>query len=165
MLRTAESDIAFAHEQRTLSVPSSASKIEGRVERRASPRTPFGRSALLHFGEQSEQVIICDLTREGCRIETEVELDANAAVSIGIPGVGPTPGRIIWMSERGFGCAFERPLQPGAITAAFSRNPTSSGPWKVGARTRVGIVVGAITASWVLVGGCVLGVICSGGLT
>lgn len=157
--------VATTHGRRVLAKPGRASQVDDRPERRASPRTPFGHPAVLQFEDQSTQVTICDLTREGCRIETEVELGANMVVSIGIPGIGHTSGRIIWKSDREFGCAFDRSLQPGAITAAFSHNPTSSRMWKLGARARISIFVGAVTTSWVLVGGCVLGIIYSGKLT
>ena len=144
---------------------ASAHALKSRTDARASERLPLDRAGVLRTAEQSIPIRIADLTREGCRIETEAEFAPGASVVVGIAGVGPTPGRMIWRGERGYGCAFDRSLPPGAVTAAFSPSniahfpgrpdmPEAPRATKLSGRARLGVLVGGIAASWGMVAVC-----------
>ncbi len=131
------------------------------VERRSTPRLPIGLQGVVRAENQSATAVLRDLTRDGCRLETECDLAPDLHVSIGIPGIGPTSGRIVWKSEREFGCVFDQCLPSGAITAAFS-GPTARRNNKFSGPAQIGIFVGVITTSWLAIAGCVLAFIYSG---
>ncbi len=91
------------------------------AENRRSPVRPtLGRIGTLRVdGGDASAIVILDLTREGCRLETDVILAKGGVIAVGIAGVGVTPARAVWRDEHGYGCEFLRPLARGAITAAF----------------------------------------------
>lgn len=92
-------------------------------DRRGFARTMLQRPGTLRMDDAPVASIhIADLTRDGCRIEAAVHLDPWQAVTIGIPGVGQHMARIMWSRDGLHGCAFERPLPSGAVTAAMDDN-------------------------------------------
>lgn len=89
-------------------------------DRRAVDRTDLGRPGTLRIGDVAPtEIVVADLTRDGCRISTEVALSARDIVSIGLPGVGIVTAQIIWYGPSGYGCEFVTQLPSGAVTAAF----------------------------------------------
>lgn len=92
-------------------------------ERRSAERVDIGRPCIVRLADGTAiQARIEDLTREGCRIDTPVPLSARQSISIGIPGVGTVAAQVMWFGDRGYGCAFDRPLPPGSVTAAIDDN-------------------------------------------
>jgi hypothetical protein len=88
---------------------------------RRGERPAYGRTGTLRIGDNAaSEVIVQDLSREGCRIETDAPVTPSMRVLIGLPGVGIVGARVIWHSSKGYGCLFDDPLPPGSITAAFS---------------------------------------------
>ncbi|HEU0066666.1 MAG TPA: hypothetical protein VFQ57_05435 [Sphingomonas sp.] len=144
---------------------------KGQGDRRSAPRERLGRAGTLRIGHAPPiGVMICDLTREGCRIDTATELEPRALVQIGIANVGITPARVVWRGHDGYGCIFDRPLPPGAVTASFKSTNVVEFPGagagtgtaaaqfatKFSRRTQFAVVCGAILCSWAAVAALVL---------
>lgn len=129
-------------------------------DRRAGIRVEVNRQAVLRFGNIVEQVEIENLTRDGCKIRTEAEFPPSAEVSIGLAGIGHTPGRLVWRSASAYGCAFQRPLSAGAVTASelnnvayFGNRPEAESQvaapeTKYSYRKRAGIIGGLTLGLW-----------------
>jgi hypothetical protein len=92
------------------------------IDRRNAPREPIGRVAILREGCHPLEVRLYDLTREGCRIDTERPLVQDSMIRLGIAGIGQVDAQVLWGSEHGYGCKFAIPLRQGAVTAALSCN-------------------------------------------
>jgi hypothetical protein len=93
------------------------------IERRGTERTAVQRPGTLRLADAPAIAIrIADLHRDGCQIDTTVTLEPWQAITIGIPGVGQHDARVMWSRDGTHGCAFERPLPSGAVTAAMSDN-------------------------------------------
>jgi hypothetical protein len=145
-----------------------AAALQDSGERRGQHRGALGRTGVLRLLDTSvapaTEVVIADLTRDGCRIETEATLRSGVAVEIGIPNVGRVTGRLVWHSKRGYGCAFSKRLPSGAVTAAFGPSnvvpfqvdPTDESPLplesrKLSPRNRLLLAVGLNIAIWFFV--------------
>lgn len=90
---------------------------------RSEPRVPLGRSGTLRSENRSQLVIrIADLTRDGCRIETDETLLPDEQITIGIAGVGSVEARVVRRSATGYGCVFMTSLPRGRVSAAFEEN-------------------------------------------
>lgn len=90
--------------------------------RRSDQRTEINRSAVLRFGGGAYDILVADLTREGCRITTSLDLEPGSLVTLGFAGIGHTVGRVVWRDGQSFGCLFEADLPSGAVTAATLNN-------------------------------------------
>ncbi|WP_076072059.1 PilZ domain-containing protein [Sphingomonas montana] len=91
------------------------------ADRRQAARSDYGRTGTLRIADAPPvEVIVQDLNRDGCRIETSQRLVPNLGVAIGLAGVGIVEGKILWHGSQGYGCAFVNRLPAGSITAAFS---------------------------------------------
>lgn len=134
-------------------------------DRRVQARTTIDRPAVLRIGDHVEEVEVNDLTRDGCRITASIDLEPLTRVSIGLAGVGHTPARLIWRSATHYGCAFDRPLPTGAVTASklnnvarldgieLPRTVISHEEVKYSYRARVAIVGGLSGLLWAAIGG------------
>lgn len=91
-------------------------------DRRQALRTPVGRPGVLRIGSARESILIDDITRDGCRIVTDRDLEPEQLVTLGIAGVGTVDAIVAWRSVNAYGCAFTTTLPAGAITAANSAN-------------------------------------------
>lgn len=132
-------------------------------DRRASPRLAFGRQGTLRLpGQAALEIAVSELTRDGCRIHTELALLPHVAVEVGLAHVGLTAGQIVWRSSNGYGCRFNAPLAPGAVTAAQRRSNVT--PFSMVAETAVApsaksapfatlaTLVGLTVGGWALIG-------------
>jgi hypothetical protein len=129
-------------------------------ERRAAVRVELGRRGTLRLGDGAPlDVLISDLTRDGCRIETDAALEPGLAVQIGIAHLGLTPGRIVRRSTSGYGCRFDVPLDAGAVTLASGATNVAAfpgtalpapapAPAKLSPRAQFGAIAGAAVAGW-----------------
>lgn len=128
-------------------------------ERRSSVRPALGRPGTIRIDTGEPIAIrVSDLTRDGCRIETDAELNPDLEVQIGLAHIGLTAGRIVWRSHAQYGCRFNMPLAPGTITAAYGPSnvalfpliaesaPLSRG--KLSPRIRLAILAGLIASTW-----------------
>jgi len=130
-------------------------------ERRINDRTEINRAAVLRIGDQAHPIQVENLTRDGCKIRTDLSLAPGLIVKLGFAGVGSTSARIVWRSTDGYGCAFDESLPPGAVTAALLNNVerlddgatdqpiVSVGDVKWSRRRSAGVVVFSVVALWV----------------
>lgn len=109
-------------------------------ERRGEDRPLLGRSAALRFDDgvttAPAEAMLADLTRDGCRVQTDAALPRDAEIDIEIPNIGWQHARVLWHGPAGYGCAFTVPLPSGAVTAAFGRSNVVAFPLdRVGIRS------------------------------
>jgi hypothetical protein len=129
-------------------------------DRRSAPRVDFGRPGTVRIGDAPPvEASISDLTREGCRLITDATLAPGQQVQVGIAHLGLTAGQIVWYGENGYGCKFDAPLAPGAITRASGpsnvtalhgaiSSTNSAVSTKLGLRARLAVIVGASIVGW-----------------
>ncbi len=92
--------------------------------RRASPRRTLRLQALGTTSSQSAApVVIHDLSRTGLLLETSAELAAGERIDVELPEAGAAQAKVVWSSGRFFGCKFERPIPPAALSSAILRSP------------------------------------------
>lgn len=142
-------------------------------DRRTVERTDLGRQGVLRIDGDMRaiEVTVLDLTREGCRVETSERLAEGTGIEIGIGNLGRMKASVMWSSEGSFGCAFDVPLPPGAITAALSppnivsfpadAQEPASRPFtnKFSPRTRLFLLLGVTAACWLAIGAVVLALV------
>lgn len=134
------------------------------AERRGEPRSSLGRPGTMRIGDAgSIEASITDLTREGCRLIVDIDLAPGQEVQVGIAHLGLIAGRIVWHGEHGYGCQFDTPLLPGAVTLASgpsnvvmlarsqSELPYAAAPVKIGARTRLLVIVAVALFCWSII--------------
>ncbi len=139
---------------------AAASPKLGSDDRRIDARTPVNRAAVLRLADQAYPIQVENLTRDGCKITTALDLAPGLVVTLGLAGVGTTTARIVWRSASGYGCMFEESLAPGAVTAALRNNvayldePTLDHPIvtardvKWSPRARVALIAGVTSLLW-----------------
>lgn len=67
-------------------------------------------------------VAIKDISPQGFLIEAESDaLWVGEVIDIDLPGSGIVTGRVVWASNRYFGCQLNTPISPGAIGATLLR--------------------------------------------
>jgi len=137
---------------------------------RSEERTLLQRRGVLRIDGDVRpyDVVVLDLTREGCRIETNLPIAEGTGIEIGLANIGRVRATAVWQGVEGLGCVFDRPLPSGAITAAqgptnvlsFSGEEMASqqamGPYKLRARTRMMILGGSCLLSWGVIAAGVL---------
>lgn len=132
--------------------------------RRREARVPIGRVAIVRDGDEPVEVRLLDLTREGCRIESEQPLTGDTVLRLGIAGIGPVDAVVRWSDGTDYGCEFTIPLPEGAVTSAIACNVTTLpiaraielrrptvGKWSRPAR--IALLLGIMVGPWVAVGG------------
>ena len=144
------------------------SRARNHAERRSAPRVDFGRPGTLRIGDAPPvEVSVSDLTREGCRLLIDATLEPGQKVQVGIAHLGLTAGQIVWHGAYGYGCKFDVPLAPGAVTRASAPSnvtalhgtilPTNlPGPMKLGPRARLAVIAGASVVGWCAVAAVVM---------
>lgn len=93
------------------------------TDRRIDARVGIQRSAVLRIDPQrSIPVMLVDLTRDGCMIETDAVLGADQRIELGLAGIGTVAARVVRSSTIGYGCEFVERLPSGAVTDASRGN-------------------------------------------
>jgi PilZ domain len=88
--------------------PSGKSRIAERVE------VSFG-AALRQRGASGVSVQIADLSTNGFRVATHLELHPGTDVWLRLPGLEPCHARAVWCRGHYVGCEFVRPLHPAVL--------------------------------------------------
>lgn len=58
---------------------------------------------------------IMDLSTDGFRASTHLQLEKGSDVWLRLPGLEPYQARVMWAKGSFIGCAFERPLHPAVL--------------------------------------------------
>jgi hypothetical protein len=83
---------------------------------RRSPRRPVDMSAALRQrGASGVSVQVLDLSPEGFRAATHLQLPEGTDVWLRLPGLEPYHAKVAWTEGHYIGCAFERPLHPAVV--------------------------------------------------
>ncbi|HKR25236.1 MAG TPA: PilZ domain-containing protein [Allosphingosinicella sp.] len=89
---------------------------------RKSERVPLEVDAgLRQRGGTGVSVQIHDLSTDGFRASTHLNLEPGADVWLRLPGLEPYQARVAWARGLYVGCAFERPLHPAVLEMIVGR--------------------------------------------
>jgi hypothetical protein len=72
-------------------------------------------------GTSAVSVHILDLSTDGFRIDSLLDLQVGMDVWLRLPGLEPTHARVAWTDGYLAGCAFERPLHPAVLDMIIAR--------------------------------------------
>src|SRR6476619_7624656 len=87
------------------------------------------RSLKLGSGAGGEEVTVHVLSLTGALLETSVPMLVGAIFEVELPQVGPIEATVVWNSGEFYGCQFELPIAPAALSAAqLQAQPRSSEP-------------------------------------
>lgn len=78
-------------------------------------------------GGLEANVTIHNMSVAGLLLETEISLAEGELLNIELPEAGQVNAKVVWVSERLYGCAFEEALGQGALAAAQLRGTASIG--------------------------------------
>jgi hypothetical protein len=89
---------------------------------RKSERVPLELDAgLRQRGGSGVAVHILDLSVDGFRASTHLDLPPGADVWLRLPGLEPYQAKVAWSKGQYIGCAFERPLHPAVLDMLVRR--------------------------------------------
>ena len=90
---------------------------------RRSERMPITLGAgLRQRGASGVSVQIVDLSPEGFRAATHLDLTTGTDVWLRLPGLEPCHARVAWSEGLYIGCAFVRPLHPAVFDMIVTRS-------------------------------------------
>jgi len=88
---------------------------------RRSERVPLTLGAgLRQRGASGVTVQIMDLSTDGFRVATHLELMVGIDVWLRLPGLEASHARVVWAEGQYVGCAFIRPLHPAVLEMIVS---------------------------------------------
>lgn len=88
---------------------------------RRTPRAVVEIMATFRYGLASSTVVLKDLTRFGARVEGIGPLEADEAVSLGLPGCRPALAFVAWADGSGAGLEFADPLDAAIYADLVAR--------------------------------------------
>ena len=62
-----------------------------------------------------------DLSTDGFRVGTHLDLAAGSDVWLRLPGLEPCHAQVMWCEKNTLGCAFVRPLHPAVLEMIVAR--------------------------------------------
>ncbi len=92
----------------------------GDGRRTARTHVEFG-AGLRQRGASGVTVAILDLSTDGFRASTHLDLQPGADVWLKLPGLEPLHAKVAWSNGHFIGCAFERPLHPAVLQMMVNR--------------------------------------------
>ena len=90
---------------------------------RSDRRRAFRRALKLGGGETDQSVTVHDLSLTGALLETSVPMLVGQTFEVELPEAGKIDATIVWNSGEYYGCQFELPIAPSALSAALLRSP------------------------------------------
>lgn len=78
-------------------------------------------AALRQRGGSGVSVHIVDLSVDGFRASTHLDLPPGADVWLRLPGLEPYQAKVAWSKGQFVGCKFERPLHPAVLDMIVGR--------------------------------------------
>lgn len=93
--------------------------LSPRSDRRRSVR----RSLKIGVGSGEQAVTVHDLSLTGALLETSVPMLVGQAFEFELPQAGKVDATIVWNSGEFYGCQFELPIAPSALSAALLKSP------------------------------------------
>ncbi|HYJ31148.1 MAG TPA: PilZ domain-containing protein [Allosphingosinicella sp.] len=99
---------AASFEAEISTTPEPKSRIAPRVD------VSFG-AALRQRGASGVSVHVADLSTNGFRVATHLDLQPGTDVWLRLPGLEPCHARSVWSRGNYVGCQFVRPLHPAVL--------------------------------------------------
>ncbi|WP_172970214.1 PilZ domain-containing protein [Erythrobacter sp. THAF29] len=91
-------------------------------ERVAGRRTVRLATQLASPTERAE-ALIHDLSGQGLRLETSVDIEEGEQLLVELPYVGPVEAKVVWRKGSVCGCQFNTPVSQAVVSAALLRSP------------------------------------------
>lgn len=82
-----------------------------------TPRLRIRRPATMHTDEIEQQVMLCDLSLNGAKIETDAGLATDMEVALIVDGLPPLTGKIRWCHDFHAGMEFDIPVQMDVLAS------------------------------------------------
>jgi hypothetical protein len=92
-------------------------------ERRRAPR----RALKLGAEAGSEAVTIRDISLTGMLLETSTAMLVGSGFEVELPHAGKVAVAVVWNSGEFYGCEFEYPISPAAVSAARLQSEPAAG--------------------------------------
>jgi transcriptional regulator with XRE-family HTH domain len=103
--------------------PGTIERQRAADRRRASARIRLNLDVAASARGEETRALIHDLSSSGVLIETDAALSLGSELIVALPEAGDVPAKVVWQSEKLFGCRFDRALGRAALGAAQLRNP------------------------------------------
>jgi hypothetical protein len=86
----------------------------------STDRRGFARRALtLGVGTGTDPVTILDLSLTGALLETSIPMLVGSSFEVDLPHAGRVEAVVVWNGGEYYGCQFELPISPAALSAAL----------------------------------------------
>jgi hypothetical protein len=95
---------------------------KGRRARRVAVALGAG---LRQRGASGVSVLIEDLSTDGFRVATHLDVPAGTDVWLRLPGLESCHARVMWSESNHIGCAFVRPLHPAVLKMVVAKSSRS----------------------------------------
>lgn len=82
-----------------------------------TPRLQVRRPALMHTDDIEREVMLCDLSLNGAKIETDAALPGDTEIALFVDGLPPLSGRVRWCHDARAGVEFDIPVQMDVLAA------------------------------------------------
>lgn len=80
-------------------------------------------AGLRQRGGTGVAIQILDLSTDGFRATTHLQLEKGSDVWLRLPGLEPYHAKVMWAKGAFIGCAFERPLHPAVLDMVVRKGP------------------------------------------
>lgn len=80
-------------------------------------------AGLRQRGGTGVAIQILDLSTDGFRATTHLQLEKGSDVWLRLPGLEPYHAKVMWSKSNFIGCAFERPLHPAVLEMVVKKGP------------------------------------------
>lgn len=84
-----------------------------------TPRLRIRKPATMHTDEIEQQVMLCDVSLNGAKFETDAELATGMEVALFVDGLPPLTGKVRWCHDEHAGMEFDIPV-PMDVLAAWT---------------------------------------------
>lgn len=90
---------------------------------RSDRRRAVRRALKLGVADGEQTATVHDLSLTGALIETSVPMLVGQTFEVEMPQAGKIDATIVWNSGEFYGCQFDLPIAPSALSAALLRSP------------------------------------------
>ena len=80
-------------------------------------------AGLRQRGGTGVTIQIVDLSTDGFRASTHLQMEKGTDVWLRLPGLEPFHAKVMWSKGAFIGCAFERPLHPAVLEMIVKKGP------------------------------------------
>lgn len=95
---------------------------------RSDRRRTVRRALKLGVDDGEQAVTVHDLSLTGALLETSVPMLVGQSFEVELPQAGKVDATIVWNSGEYYGCQFDLPIAPSALSAALLRSPPAALP-------------------------------------